>query len=198
MLECYHQIRIGVNMSKMEKVEIDEWDFIISNSKRINDKTRRKRFLQLLNDLKTEFLSMPAARKRHHHKEGGLLKHTFQVVSIALELYEKYKKHLPGITAESIYIVAVLHDLAKCKSYLYNHRYPADEPYPFNHNEEFKDEPDVWTIAKAEMYDLKLSYDEMMGIMQAHGGWSKINEPTNKLAVIIHCADIISSQIIRR
>jgi hypothetical protein len=35
----------------------------------------------------------------------------------------------------------------------------------------------------------------MMGIVQAHGGWSIINSPTHPLACIIHCADMLSSQI---
>lgn len=181
------------NMPSYNKI-MSSWDKIWDNSKLIQDKEKRKRFKELLNEHKPNFLTKPSAVKYHHNYEGGLVVHTAQVMERALDLFKENKKHFPNTSLESVYIVAVLHDLSKCMSYI-----PAKEGnYKFTYNREFKEEHDVWTLAQANSHGICLTYDEMMGILQAHGGWSKIKDPVNKLASIIHCADMISSQVIKR
>ena len=170
------------------------WDFVMGKIKLIQDKHRRRMFQALLEGFEDDFRFYPAAKKYHHNTEGGLIIHTAQVLEEALALFEKYKKHMPEITSESVYVCAVLHDLSKCV--LYDRLVGAQPQFDYRDGNKF--EHDVWTINKANEADLKLTYDEMMGILQAHGGWSKINEPTTKLSTIIHCADMLSSQIVKR
>jgi len=177
-------------------------DYIVDNLKLIQSKERRANFRKLLASYQTKFLFNPAAVKYHHNQTGGLMIHTAQVLRYALRFHKSLRKHMPTIKAESVYVAAVLHDLAKTRCYK-----PIDSvfppsgvfhPYPFQYNKEWKVEHDIWTLSEAERFGLKLSYDEMMGIMQAHGGWSKLNEPITKLAAIIHCADMLSSQVIKK
>lgn len=177
---------------------LQSWSYIMSNAKLIQSKKRRSDFTRLLQAYTRGFIENPASVKRHHNKEGGLAIHTAQVLKRALALFRSYRAHLPNISIESVYVVAVLHDLAKTQHYKPSPAYPIDRPYQFEYDETFKPEHDVWTIAVANKFDLQLTYDEMMGILQAHGGWSKISEPINKLAVIIHCADMLSSQILKK
>lgn len=171
------------------------FDYIYSQKKLISSKDRRQKMDKLLLRYKQLFLEMPAAKKHHHNYEGGLAIHTAQVLYYTLNIFEQLREHLPGINQENVYVTAVLHDLSKSQIYK---RTEKDDGYPFDYNEKFNYEHDVWSIREANVYGLDLNYDEMMGILQAHGGWSRIVEPVSKLATIIHCADMICSQIIKK
>jgi len=172
----------------------DAWNYINDELKNIQDKKRRIFVKELLYDYKEEFCTMPSAKKHHHNITGGLLMHTAQVLKWALKIYDENKVHLPGIKRENVYVAAVMHDFSKVilfeKDESGKHEYKyKDGTWNFEH--------DVWIIDKLVDYNVKPTYDEMMGILQAHGGWSKIKEPSNKLAAIIHCADMISSQLLK-
>jgi len=184
--ESAQKIR-GDNLNRNEA-----WNYILENMKLIRDEDRRDKFRKLLEDFKSKFLHVPAAVKYHHAHEGGLVIHTAQVLRWALKIYEENKEHLPDISQESIYLVAVVHDLMKCETLQES---PAG-PFAFKYRKDFNYEHNIWVLAKLNEYGITLSYDEMMGIMQSHGGWSKLNNPSNRLASLIHVADMISSQLI--
>lgn len=178
--------------NNISKVEIDSiWNQIIEivDNTSIYDFNRMSNLKNLLLNYKEGFCNAPAARKLHHNYRGGLLKHTFDVINISFKIFDIYSltNYFPE---ESVFISAILHDLHKIKTYNISN---TDK---ITINKDFNVEHDIWTINEANKYGLNLSYDEMMGILQAHGGWSKINSPTHPLACIIHCADMISSQLL--
>lgn len=158
----------------------------------IQDEDRREKFKKLMEDLKTKFLHVPAAVKHHHAYEGGLVIHTAQVLQWALKLHDENRKYLPDMSRESIYLVSVIHDLMKCEVL----QESPSGPFAFQYRKDFDYEHNVWVLAKLNEYGITLSYDEMMGVMQSHGGWSKLNNPSNRLASLTHVADMISSQLI--
>lgn len=178
----------------MNQKELDaHWTNIINGLKYINDRERRRAMKNLLTDFRHNMMSKPASIKHHHAFAGGLAVHTSQVIRYAMELYKSNKALMRHIIQENVYISAVLHDISKCVQYTVN--CDPSFPYAFRHDERMNIEPDIWSLATAERYGIKLNYYEMMGIVQAHGGWSKLNTPIEKLSVIIHCADMLSSQL---
>ncbi len=173
----------------------DMWDNIFDYATKSMEVYRRLKLEKLLLNYKEGFCNVPAARKLHHNHRGGLLEHTHQVIDESLKLYNRLKETIrvefsKRITIESVFICAVLHDLHKIKTY------DISNTDKITTNKNFNMEHDIWTISEANKYGLNLTYDEMMGILQAHGGWSKIDSPTHPLACIIHCADLISSQLL--
>lgn len=195
-------LMVGVSPEKPTARINESWRFIMENLKLISNKSRRSNMRFLLQSYKPAFLVQPASVKHHHNKVGGLVVHTAQVLKSALKIHKEYKKHLPKITSENVYIACVLHDLSKTQLYerVDSEYPPSNHPYPFTYNKKWGRmyEHDMWTLSKANLYDLRLTYDEIMGIVQAHGGWAKLNDPINKLAVVVHCADMLSSQLIKK
>jgi 23S rRNA maturation-related 3'-5' exoribonuclease YhaM len=147
----------------------------------------------LLDIYRKQFCAATAAEYHHHSGSGGLANHTAEVIDWALRLFDEFGDKMFGITAENVYIAAVLHDLAKINQY----RLVPPENVTFEYDRGWQFEPDIWVINEANRFGLQLNYDEMMGIIQAHGGWSKMRTPMNQLGVLIHLADMISSQLLK-
>jgi HD superfamily phosphohydrolase YqeK len=171
------------------------WWIIRSGSAMISDKSRRAAFEKLLDCYKSGFCISPAASAHHHNFAGGLAIHTAEVMEHALELRQRFSSSLSDIPAGSVYIAAVLHDLPKIKQYMPNPMSHSVRKFEFVYDKSWDFEPDIWTISEAARFGLQLTYDEMMGIVQAHGGWSKMRDPVSRLGALIHIADMISSQI---
>jgi len=187
-----------MNRQETERISI-AWASILLGLKLIKDSGRRKKMRWLLDCYEKKFIFNPASVHHHHSGIGGLCVHTSQVLEIALQLFHDFRAHMPNVTAENVYVAVVLHDLPKTECYKIRVDVALGNPaYPFEYASEWKYEHDIWALSEANRFDLLLSYDEMMGIVQAHGGWSKLNDPVNKLAVIIHCADMISSQLVKK
>ena len=175
------------------------WESIMAGLKLIQDKQRRLCMHRLLDFYKEKFISNPAAVKHHHNRVGGLCVHTSQVLGLALQMYHDFRANVPDVSMENVYVAVILHDLSKTQLYrLRDDDAALNLSCPFEYVPDWKYEHDIWTLSEAARFELLLSYDEMMGVMQAHGGWSKLNEPVNKLAVIVHCADMMSSQLLKR
>ena len=62
----------------------------------------------------TDYFTAPASTKYHGNYEGGLIRHSNNVVNL---LYEKNKRYNLGIPDESIIICGLLHDICKCNFY---------------------------------------------------------------------------------
>lgn len=173
----------------------DAWDYITGSITLIDDAERRIRMKGLLVKFKEPFCAGTAAERHHHARIGGLALHTAEVLDWSMRLFAEFGDRMFGITAGNVYIAAVLHDLAKIHQYkLVKTESGSDS---FEYNREWQFEPDIWVISEAAKFGLRLDYDEMMGIIQAHGGWSKMRTPISQLGVIIHLADMISSQFLK-
>ena len=177
----------------MEALIKETWHYILGCSALIEDNDKRHKFRAFLNSYKTKFTNAPAAKGKHHAYRGGLIIHTKQVLEAAIDIKIKYDKWLQDISHESIYICSVLHDLSKIHQYHIQKNIKNPEKDIISSNKGWNMEKDIWIVAEAIKYDIQLTYDEIMGIMQAHGGRSTISSPTNKLACVIHCADTISA-----
>jgi len=62
----------------------------------------------------TDYFTAPASTKYHGNYEGGLIRHSNNVVNL---LYEKNKRYNLGIPDESVIICGLLHDICKCNFY---------------------------------------------------------------------------------
>lgn len=106
----------------------------------------------------TDFYTAPSSASYHLNEDGGLCKHSINVFEIAMKLYETVVKPaiLSGVSlfteelsAESIAIAALFHDLCKTKFYQKTEKWKKDEQnrwvtypgyeiadeFPFGHGE---------------------------------------------------------------
>jgi len=168
----------------------DAWEYIIGNLPKIADDKRRGMMNDFLAAHKPQMCAATAAARHHHAGIGGLVNHTAEVLAYALQVFDRQGHKLSGLTTDSVYIAAVLHDFSKIHRYrLVN---PNSNVFEYYTGWDFED--DLWTVAEANKFGLQLTYEEMGGIIQAHGGWSSMRKHMSKLGVLIHLADMESSQ----
>jgi len=97
------------------------------------DRPGIKNLLEWLEDC--DFYTAPASTKHHGAKEGGLLAHSLQVYRNLKRLADFYfeRGDIEYITAESIAVTALFHDLCKVNTY------KQDEiTLQYHHDEKFK------------------------------------------------------------
>jgi len=100
-------------MTKQER--IDEYKKYMSV---INRKGKETLIDWLINE--TDFFSAPASGKYHANYEGGLYEHSMNVLNYAKELYlisKKLDPNFPDLSAESLIICSLHHDLCKTNFY---------------------------------------------------------------------------------
>ncbi len=126
---------------------------------------------EILNYLeKTDFFTAPASSRFHSNFEGGLCLHHIIVYKRFLSLVQKEfgENWEKTISAESVAIIALLHDICKTNFYIVETRnvkvdgqwiqkpfYKADDPLPYGHGEK-----SVYMISGF----MKLSREEAMAI----------------------------------
>lgn len=149
---------------------------------------------------KTDFFTAPASTKFHLCCEGGLCEHSLNVFEC---LYERYKDEHP---AETLAIVALLHDLCKAQFYKVSSRnqkneqtgqwekvpyYTIEDRFPFGHGEK-----SVFLIERF----MRLKIEEAIAIRWHMGGFDDSAKAGGftvsnafemyPLAVKLHVADI--------
>ena len=190
--------------------------------------TNQERFLQIFNenikregaDKLLEFLSSgsdfftaPASTRYHGAHEGGLLEHSLNVYDCLCDILARPRmKEVYGLeySAESIAVVALLHDICKVNFYKVSTRNVKDEngkwttvPYytiedtlPYGHGEK-----SVYIVNGF----MRLTREEAMAINWHMGGFDprvrggdySISKAYEKypLAVLTHIADIMASYL---
>lgn len=165
-------------------------------------KLKGKLFL-LYDDYETFFKSNPAAIKYHHTESGGLYRHTLQVIENALELYKIFEVQLRkyAVSRNDVILVALIHDLEKVKKYLPNKKYVNknvtfnETEFVFNYNKvDTNDTAQV--VSMISPYGIILSDKQLNALTFTHGGWSVDKGRMKPLAIIMHCADLISTYIL--
>jgi len=144
----------------------------------------------------------PAGRRRHHHKEGGLVVHTNQMIEFCLSLYHERPAPFKTVLNPSDIIVACfLHDIHKA------HRCFRDSPdareteLPFeylpDHERYLPD--DIQTLALAANAGITLTKQQTNAIICAEAGYGRFGDmDRSKLAVIISMADDYSAFVLKK
>ena len=102
----------------MEKLEIGSKDFIEQNRKEVLERLSKinregmDEFIKFLNN--STFFSDPASSRYHANFPGGLAFHSHNLGKIALSLNKLFNRN---INEDTIYLVAIAHDLCKIGSY---------------------------------------------------------------------------------
>jgi len=179
-------------------MEIDinsEWRELENWITMIEDKDMMVELSIYMGRNKESFISAPGSIAHHHAYEGGLLRHTNEVVRIAWEiaktLFQEFNVLDDYIDFRNKVIIAcVLHDVGKIQKYYRN--YPSRAwVYCVNPHEHAQWVIDNWKMNQK----LELDPDVIEAILTHHGGWSKTGVEMKKLlSAVVHSADLISSR----
>ena len=178
---------------------------IIDYLKKITNEKYRNSLLKLYADIELILKAMPAAIRWHHSEEGGLYRHTKEVINIALDIYNDLRADLKkrAITENDVILVAFVHDLEKMIKYKKNKHYKPDRKY----EKGYKETAFVYNYDKIDMndtahivrlcarYGIVLSDIHLNALTYSHGGWSVDKGKLRPLATILHAADLISSSL---
>ena len=173
---------------------------------------KRPGISELLKWLETsDFFTAPASTKYHGSYEGGLCEHSLNVAKTLRLLCGN--SDMQNVPLETIYIIALFHDLCKVNFYKKSKRnvktdagwvekdyWEVEEKFPCG---EHADK----SIILLQQY-IKLLPEEIMAIRAHMGGFDtsvkggsfmigKIFEKSN-LAVLLHCADLMATYIYER
>lgn len=145
-----------------------------------------------------EFLTCSAATSRHHNFTHGLVLHTAEVWEAAQRFHaarplceglNRYQAATPEMayTLDELFNAVVIHDLAKIRQYA-----PGDNhtwaKVPMICNQE------TWTLRELAKYGIALSDNELVGLLHAEGGYTDFDVDWRPMSVILHAADLWSSQ----
>jgi len=127
-----YQGRLNLKISQIVKCSSNEFekdDFVLSSKKDndhlmgiINETMNKMANPELKNLLKLFFedekfkknyCTSPAAVRKHHNYEGGLLEHSVQVLALCKTICKNY----PELDADLLYTGAILHDIGKMQIY---------------------------------------------------------------------------------
>lgn len=157
----------------------------------------------------SDFYYAPASTKYHGNYEGGLLEHSLNVYQALKELVEL--NHI-GVSAESVAIVALFHDICKVNFYKEGKRnvkdkdghwvektvYEIDEKFPCG------DHADKSVIILQQY--IKLTPEEIFAIRAHMGAWDNASRggsyfidkifEKSPLAVLLHLADVTATYLL--
>jgi len=176
------------------------------------DNVERDGAEEFLNFLeKTDFFTAPASSRFHNNFEGGLCAHSVNVYKRLLSLvqHEFGENWQKVVSAESVAIIGLLHDVCKVNNYVVEMRntkvdgewvqkpfYKVDDTLPYGHGEK-----SVYMISGF----MKLSREEAMAInwhMGAFDERSKTNSAILKnvfkrypIAFLAHLADYMATYL---
>ena len=168
-----------------------------------------------------EFDHVCAGAKHHHWWRGGMADHVKEMIGYSLDLYDLYPGDLKNIvTRDDIIIGCYLHDFAKI--WMYEEITEEDrerDPKRYHNQQIFRPlygafdiiDEESKTLLELSRYGIVPSEMQWSSVLFAEGGYSDrnfgINGLTrvgntvmarNPLAVIVHMADMYSSQILGR
>jgi len=178
---------------------------IIDYLKKITNQKYRNALLKLYADIESTLKAMPAAIRWHHSEEGGLYRHTKEVISIAFNIYNCLRVDLKkrAITENDVILVAFVHDLEKMTKYKKNMNYEPNRKYEkgyketefvFNYNKIGMNDT-AQIVRLCARYEIFLSDIHLNAMTYSHGGWSVDKGELTPLATILHAADLISSSL---
>ena len=157
----------------------------------------------------TDFYSAPASTRFHGNYAGGLVEHSLNVYKAAKQLANQHSQL--SITAESIAIAALFHDLCKANFYVLSTRNVKDENTGIWHKEPFYKTDDQYPLGHGEksviilMKYLHLTDDEIYAIRFHMGGFDSAVKGGDgsmskafeicPFAVLLHLADMTATYL---
>ena len=189
---------------------MEKKDFVKEYEEIFTSKIKREGSKELLAYLKgTDFFEAPASTRFHGNFKGGLVEHCVKVYHRFIRLSElEWGKDFVSEHAESLAIIALLHDLCKVNCYKVEMRnvkvngewiqkpyYAYEDSLPYGHGEK-----SVYMISGF----MKLTREEALAINWHMGAWdarAREGSTLNKafaqfpLALIFHLADMGTSYL---
>jgi hypothetical protein len=176
----------------MNNKDISDWESLESYALGVSNDWMSTDLSKYLNKYKEKLCTWPAAAKHHHNHEGGLLKHTLEVLDFSSAMYDMVDedKRTKELNDEIIFCAAI-HDVGKINEYYFDEK---EEIWKYKRPEL---EHSQWIIYDWNMNsDFKLNLRITEALLSHHGGWSKAGNGCNSLlAAILHSADLISSRM---
>jgi len=173
----------------------------------ISDERTRKIVLRIFVDIKDELSTKPAAIRYHHAYASGLYDHVKEVMNITLQLFDTFEKQMDCSRDDAI-VASFCHDFNKIDQYV-----PAPEWKKLKYGQLFDKKESIWineaakTVKLCAEYGLILNDTVMNAVCLHHGSWSTEvdskyghvrTEDFTSLAILLHSADLISSQVLGR
>lgn len=176
--------------------------------------------LAVVHDSLPFFDEVCAGAKHHHWWKGGLVQHVKEIIGWMIDEVDRGGPGVYGdITMTDMVVVALLHDLDKVWSYVWiSDEERAKDPGKYHEKQVFKSTSDDLAkildgTTRVFMYcankGLIPTARQWSAVLFAHGGYSPANFSyggvtkvgdtvmhENKLAVLMHMADMYSSQIL--
>ena len=151
------------------------------------------------------FYEAPASSRYHLAEEGGLVKHSLNVVDLALKLNNTFGN---PVIEESVILTALFHDLGKHQYFdkdyyvpkLLKSGKPAAQPYERN-KDLISVHHEISSVQILSQF-IQLSEEETWAIYQHNGMYSdlryQLQGKETELQMIIHWADMWASRILER
>lgn len=152
---------------------------------------------KVLNDPQFPIWSGSHHRRAHHYGDGGLLQHTFEVVTLALNTAEYYKD-IHNIDEQVLFLAALYHDYGKLWDYTRTEDgkwVPNDHRRKIHHISRSNVEWVRWACAVGA--DVSLT-DNVSHCILSHHGSRECGSPIMPLtreAWILHLADSMSARV---
>lgn len=162
------------------------------------------------------YFTAPASAKHHLNVRGGLVRHSINVTERLLELTEKLGIEWPR--AESPYLVGMLHDLVKTKSYEIKNGGYSPKPTMWGgcevEGEEHKTVPTTWgghgsasVIMATVEFGIRLLPAEAAAIRWHMGAFDILGDAKNfdralkefpEIIIATHTADMLAAKVDER
>ena len=182
---------------------------------------RREKLLKLYKEYEERISTAPASSVDHYHNAfiGGYVDHVLRVIKCAKNVYDLWTQmgaDMSGYTREELLFVALNHDIGKIgfpgegnEVYVYNdsewHRKNQGKIFKVNPRNPFAlvNDLSIWLL---QHYDIKITFNEMIGIKCTDGLYDESNKPyfisrmkesklRTNLPYVMHQADLMASRI---
>ncbi len=197
---------INEDILKNINIELHNYEYFFDII-RLDESTKRE-FQVIL----TEMINLPAALSGYHGDyPGGLFDHTLLVVNFAFYLWNSLKDNLK---LEKVILSSLCHDFGKIPYYRYKlgiKDYKIEisnketEAVQKQLNSKFQTSGKDWHIENSiaiirkyiSCYKSLFNNEMFQAIMVHHGGWTRYSPIImNELGALIHCADMMASQVL--
>jgi hypothetical protein len=172
----------------------------------LKDKDVKKKMLKMYADIEHTMLSRPSSIRFHHIESGGMMRHIHEVMEIALEIYELSPQRY-DCTEDEVILAVFIHDLNKLDSYIEckdEWKRKKGQKFDYN-NENVRMNQTARVVQICAQYGILLNDKIVNAVTFHHGGFSPDLSSVypamqsmhmTPLAVLLHCADLISSHIL--
>lgn len=144
---------------------------------------------------KDAFMACSAAATRHHNFTHGLVLHTAEVWQAAQAFLKaapstvRYDELCDGtqFCLDELFVAVAIHDFAKIAQYQAGENFCWAKLTMICNQE-------TWTLRELARFGITLTDNELVGLLHAEGGYTEFAVDWRPMSVILHAADLWSSQ----